>query len=51
MQTLTVKVTGETRDDIEQGLDEVKRLVAEGYIMGCDSNDTGRFYFDLEKSE
>ena len=44
---LTVQIRGETESDLEYALEEVLRLVREGYNHGFNSNDTGEFNFDI----
>ncbi len=46
MKTYTITITGQSSYDIEIALDEVKRLIEEGYGSGLDSNDTGNFFFE-----
>ena len=46
MKTFTVTIDGDQSSDIEIALEEVKRLVEEGYTSGLNSNDTGRFSFE-----
>ena len=44
---LTIQIEGETESDLEYALEEVTRLVREGYSHGFNSNDTGSFNFDI----
>lgn len=46
MKTFTIEVSGATQSDVEIAIDEVKRLVSEGYQSGSNENDTGSFSFD-----
>jgi hypothetical protein len=41
--TLTVHAAGATEDDLITALDEVKRLISEGFSSGFGSNETGSF--------
>jgi hypothetical protein len=43
--TLAVSATGATEDDLIMALDEVKRLVSEGFSSGFGSNESGSFDF------
>jgi hypothetical protein len=42
----TITVSGETQSDIEAALEEVLKLVREGYLSGVDSNESGEYSFD-----
>lgn len=44
---LIVKITGNTSGDLGLAMEEVARLVAEGYLCGHNGNDTGSFTFDI----
>lgn len=46
-KSLTIRIRGLDANDVEQALDEVRKKVREGYLSGFDSNDTGRFQFDI----
>lgn len=45
--TLTVEVTGVTRDDLRLGLEEVLNHIDKGYQWGSDSNDDGDFSYEI----
>ena len=47
MLNLTVNVEGKTSGDLELALQEIVRLVSEGYLSGGDGNDTGDYHFDI----
>lgn len=47
MPELEVKITGRTTADMEDALDEVKRLVSEGYTCGRDGNERGGYDFTV----
>ena len=47
MLTLKIEVEGKTRGDLADGLRQVLERVPEGYLLGMDSNDTGRYWFDV----
>lgn len=51
MLKLKIECSGKTFRDLELALDEVKRLVAQEYLSGFNSNDTGRFTFDITGEE
>lgn len=42
---LDITILGETEEDLGHALDEIKRLVLEGFLLGRDSNDTGKYSF------
>jgi len=44
--TLKVEATGATDDDLLIALDEVKRLISEGFSSGFGSNESGSFSFE-----
>jgi len=46
--TLKVEATGATNDDLLIALDEVKRLISEGFRSGFDSNESGSFDFEYD---
>lgn len=50
MLNLTIKIKGHTGSDLEYALEEVKRLVSEGFHWGFDSNSTGKFNFQIKGS-
>jgi hypothetical protein len=50
MKTLTITITGETEDDLCFSIDEVRRLVDEGYLSGFNSNETASYNFDIKES-
>ena len=45
---LTLTVEGYTRHDIEVGLQEAAKQVAEGILGGNNCNDDGAYWFDIE---
>jgi 6-pyruvoyl-tetrahydropterin synthase len=47
--TLTIKVEGETEDDLVLALKELTPKVEDGYVSGMDSNDTGSYHFEVEE--
>lgn len=51
MLTLTVEIEGKNEGDLELALQEVTRLVGEGYTSGNNSNDTGSFRFTVTGEE
>lgn len=48
MKTLTITITGLWDQHLEDGLDEVRRLVANGNTSGQNRNETGSFSFDVD---
>ncbi len=46
---LKVEIEGRHEIDLEDALEETLRLVREGYLSGSNSNDTGRFTFDIRE--
>ncbi len=51
MLSLDVQCDGKTTEDILEALDEVRRLVEEGYTSGGDRNDSGRYNFSVDGEE
>ena len=47
-KTLVVNVEGNTESDLEFALEQVIEKVREGYTSGMDSNDTGRYDFEVK---
>lgn len=47
----TLNIQGDTQGDLETALEEVLRLVSEGYLAGQDSNETGNYNFDIIEAE
>ncbi len=45
-QTYTIEIYGEDYSDILYALDEIRRLVDEGYSSGFDDSDTGSYSFE-----
>jgi len=45
MLTLTIKITGFQEGDLDLSLQEVNRLIAQGYTSGLNSNDTESYEF------
>lgn len=45
---LTVEVVGADDSDLEFGIEEVLRLVKEGFTSGHNSNGSGQFHFSIE---
>lgn len=41
----TVTVSGDTESDVELALEEVLRLIKEGYLSGQNSNENGEYSF------
>ena len=42
---VTIVINGDTDGDIEQALDEVRKLIGEGNTTGFNSNESGSFHF------
>lgn len=51
MKTLRITINGKTDGDLENSLDEVKRVFETGCTSGFDANDTGNFTFSIEGEE
>ena len=51
MSTMELKphIWGKTQADIEDAIDEIRRLIREGCISGSDKNETGGFRFEVVK--
>ena len=47
MKKLTVEITGKSISDLEQALDEIKRLVSDGFTTGHDSRSTGSHHCSI----
>jgi len=47
----TIEVDGNDLDDIDIALEEIRRLIAEGFITGSDRNESGKYYFTINKEE
>ena len=47
MKDLNIQIQGKTVEDLELALQEVSRLVSEGFIEGQDRNEDGRFSFSI----
>ena len=47
MKKVLTATVESTDDDLTLGLEEVMRLVTEGFTSGFNRNDTGRFNFDI----
>ncbi len=45
---LTIKAEGETFGDLADAVRESLRLIEQEYQSGFNSNDTGRFHFDVK---
>lgn len=48
MKTLTITITGLWDQHLEDGLDEVKRMVEAGNTSGTNRNETGSVSFDID---
>lgn len=44
---LKIEIEGEDEGDLESALQEVKRLVLDGFTSGFDSNETGAYEFEI----
>jgi len=45
---LEIRITGDSKEDLIESLEEVKRLVKIGNLEGYDQNISGGFYFDID---
>jgi len=50
MKKLTIEIYGEDNDDLAIAMDVIESMVDEGYVTGANSNETGRFTFNLEET-
>jgi hypothetical protein len=48
--TINLEIDCHTESDAESALDEIKRLVSEGFRCGFNQNPTGRFSFEITGS-
>lgn len=48
---LEIEINGDTESDLTMALDEVKKLVEQGYISGKNGNETGDYRFTVEGEE
>lgn len=51
LREYTIIIRGTEDSDVEMVLEEVLRLIKEGYHSGLNSNDTGSFEFDSKEEE
>ena len=47
LKRLSITITGETFDDFELALEEVKNYIEDEYLSGFGSNETGSYNFDV----
>lgn len=50
-KTITIKLGGETDEDLDDAFQEVSRLLKDGFRSGFDANDFSRFSFEVENTE
>lgn len=50
VKRITITMRGDDEHECELALDEVVRLLREGYTSGHNSNDTSAFYFDTTEN-
>lgn len=48
---LNININGHSRSDLELALQEVQRLVSEGFLSGTDENDTADYSFEVKGTE
>lgn len=48
---LAIQVYGNDEEDLQLALEEVTRLVSEGFTSGTDRNETGSFAFTITEEE
>jgi len=48
---LEIRITGDSKEDLLESLEEVQRLVKIGNREGYDQNISGGFYFDIDDFE
>lgn len=51
MLELSITIKGKTTEDLEYTLDEVKKWVSQGFLLGRDSNDSAEFCFSVTGEE
>lgn len=51
MKKLICAIHGESTEDLATALEEVLRLVREGFLQGFDDNDTGNFEFTIGETD
>ena len=51
MKKLICTIHGESTEDRVIGMEEVLRLVREGFLSGFDDNDTGNFEFTIGETD
>lgn len=49
VKRFTITLEGKEDGDIESAVDEVRRLIHEGYTSGFNANDSGAFHFESEE--
>jgi hypothetical protein len=49
-RVITITIQGAYNSDLEQGMDEVVRLIREGYTSGMDSNSSGNYRFEMSEN-
>ena len=48
---LVISIDGDTTEDLSLALEEVTRLVSEGFSKGFNTNGTGGYHFDINGEE
>lgn len=48
---LVIHIHGETESDLDASLEEVRRLVGQGFTRGTDRNESADYYFDISSSK
>ena len=51
MKKLIINIKGKTTDDLILALEEVQKKIEEGYVQGHNSNEDGRYAFDISEEE
>ena len=48
---LRISIKGQTEDDLQIGLDEIKKLINGGFTSGFDMNESGNYKFEITSLE
>jgi len=51
MKKFIIKIEGETLYDLKFALEEVSRVISEGYVEGFNYNKTGQYSFEKNKED
>ena len=51
MPELSITIKGKTTEDLEYTLDEVKKWVSQGFLLGKNGNDSAEYVFSVTGRE